>query len=795
LTRPVNEDELLAQLLEALARAGLVGAAQRVEAAFRLAALAHTGQERSCGLPYLVHPVGVARILLEEWGVTDPDLVAAGLLHDAVEDAEAVDLPAVEAAAGARVREVVDHLTKPPLAEGQAKADRDAAYFRRLGAGPADAVLVKAADRLDNLRSLLTARWPEAKKRGYVAEATDAILPLVRGPWPDAAARLEAEATDVLARIDRGEGDLPDVGPTDEARGIGVDPLLRRSRHLSRFRHEGSYFLYHDLVGDILQLHPRVFDFLDYFEAPRRESEARAAWAEDFAEGDLDAFFQILGQHLCLVPEGEDDEALVATWHPVRGPWILCYRPEGAPMTLCYRDRETGEVVLEAPAPLQAALFALCDGDLSTDEIVARIRKRFPDADVEAEVRGTLAAWTHSRRQLLKLLPRPKRSYEMVGLPAYVHSTMPYERIGGSAPEALADERSLRDYHELAIESAEEQFEVRETTINHALRVPHPALGGKTYGARLVEGLLAREVVRDDGGRGPYRVVEVGGGTGRFAKAFLEGLAVRAPRVYNRLRYAIVELSPALRRAQGEQAAGHQGKARVLGGDAQRLPVADGAVDCLVCNEVIADLPVVEVDRHLVDTGAGRGPGYDELRRFGLRTHDAPGRFPVNTGALRFLEEVARVLAPGGTAYVSEYGSLTRYPERSSHLDHAEHSIHFGHLQTAARALGLEVTLEELPAVLDLDGAVEVLKTTQSSFAALKTFLARRGVTLEKIAYTRDMLQDLVGDEVDLDRLEGLVFSPCGERLLGLDPRGFKALLVRKPVQTGRSVDKVEIDF
>ena len=59
----------------------------------------------------------------------------------------------------------------------------------------------------------------------------------------------------------------------------------------------------------------------------------------------------------------------------------------------------------------------------------------------------------------------------------------------------------------------------------------------------------------------------------------------------------------------------------------------------------------------------------------------------------------------------------------------------------------------------------------------------------------RDMLAELCRGKVDLDRLRGLVWSPCGERLLGLVPGEFHALLLRKPQQAGRAVEKVTIDF
>ena len=83
----MNEDELLADLLAAHARVGRLEDGPQLEAAFRIAAAAHSHQTRDGGLPYITHPVRVARVLLEEWGHGELALIQAALLHDVVEDA------------------------------------------------------------------------------------------------------------------------------------------------------------------------------------------------------------------------------------------------------------------------------------------------------------------------------------------------------------------------------------------------------------------------------------------------------------------------------------------------------------------------------------------------------------------------------------------------------------------------------------------------------------------------------------------------------------------------------------
>lgn len=795
----MDEERILDQLRDAISRQGLDADTMRVERAFRLAAAAHAGQTRSHGAPYLTHPVGVARILLDEWDGRDAELVMAALLHDACEDSD-LTLDALEAELGPRVRALVDHLTKPVFGGEEDKVARDQVYWERLASGPAEAVLVKAADRIDNLRDVVKALWPEEKKRRYAEEARAKLLPLARERCPErVAAQLAETIADVERRLERGEGDLPDVGPNQEAAAVvDEDPVLRRSEHLSLFHREGLYFIYHDLVGDILQMHEKLLPFLDFFVQPRRESEAREVFKADFLPGDFDSLFETLRQHLCLLGADEDDAGITRGWYPIHGPWILSYRAPDGRTTVCYKDRREDAVVVERLEPGLTRLWELCDGGRTVLEVAEQLANETgedPEA-VRGRVVQTVQAWTHSRRQLLKLLPQNRTIYDMIGLPPYASSTMPWALLrpgDAPVPEPAA---TVRDYHKLEITSAEEQFDLRETTVSHALRVPHPALHGRPYGGQLAQVLLEREALPAQDGRDRLLFAEVGGGTGFVARAFLDALALRAPRLYNRLRYLLIDLSPALQRAQRERTAVHgREKLRYLRGDAQALPLRDRSVDFLVSNEMIADLEVAKVTREDLERDEGGGPGVDAIRRYDLRCDDAPGEFYVNVGAIRLVEECARVLRPGGTAFITEYGSHTRYPELSTHLDHAEFSIHYGHLKRAAEALGFEASLEVLPSFLAMQTRVPVLQTTQAFFETFRAFMAGFGVKLEKIAYTREMLADLAGEAVDVDRLDGLKFAPIGQRLLGLKPPEFKVLLLRKPRAEGRSVQRVSVDL
>src|SRR4051812_44005704 len=85
--------------------------AERVVAAFRFAAAAHSGQVRDEGSPFIDHPVAVADILWRELGCRDVDMIVSALNHDVLEDTE-VEPAALESAFGERSFDLVQTLTK-----------------------------------------------------------------------------------------------------------------------------------------------------------------------------------------------------------------------------------------------------------------------------------------------------------------------------------------------------------------------------------------------------------------------------------------------------------------------------------------------------------------------------------------------------------------------------------------------------------------------------------------------------------------------------------------------------------
>ena len=127
---------------------------QLVCRAFEFAYQLHKGQMRASGDPYIAHPVAVAGLLRSLGG--DSAMIAAGFLHDVVEDTE-VTADEIEAIFGEEVRHLVEGVTKLSKFNFDSKTEQQAENFRRMFLAMAKdirVIVVKLADRLHNMRTL-----------------------------------------------------------------------------------------------------------------------------------------------------------------------------------------------------------------------------------------------------------------------------------------------------------------------------------------------------------------------------------------------------------------------------------------------------------------------------------------------------------------------------------------------------------------------------------------------------------------------------------------------------------------
>jgi guanosine-3',5'-bis(diphosphate) 3'-pyrophosphohydrolase len=288
---PLSLKELLDQLPEYYTLADR----ELIQHAYRTAEKAHAGQKRASGEPYVNHCLAVAAILAEY--SMPADIIAAGLLHDTVEDTT-IKYEELRSDFGDGVANLVQGVTKltqlPRVSRGEhqeealrksdeagAKIEDEAAKRNRKRdlatetlrktflAMDSDVrvVLIKLADRLHNMRTL--GAFPEAKRRRISQETLDIFAPLANrlGIWqikweledlsfrytnPD---KYKEIAEQLAERRESRETEILEISKAISklvaASGINVE-ISRRSKHIYSIYHKmmekGKSF---DLVRDV----------------------------------------------------------------------------------------------------------------------------------------------------------------------------------------------------------------------------------------------------------------------------------------------------------------------------------------------------------------------------------------------------------------------------------------------------------------------------------------------------------------------------------------------------------------
>jgi GTP pyrophosphokinase len=136
----------------------------------------HAGQSRASGQPYLVHPLEVALVLAEM--KMDPVAIAAGLLHDSVEDTS-VTVVDIRKEFGEQVAHIVEGVTKISAIDFATREEQQAENLRKMMLAMVDdirVVLIKLADRLHNMRTL--EHLPPDRQQKIARETLEIYAPI-----------------------------------------------------------------------------------------------------------------------------------------------------------------------------------------------------------------------------------------------------------------------------------------------------------------------------------------------------------------------------------------------------------------------------------------------------------------------------------------------------------------------------------------------------------------------------------------------------------------------------------------
>ncbi|MGR9107436.1 MAG: HD domain-containing protein [Gammaproteobacteria bacterium] len=144
--------------------------------AAHFAAMKHRDQRRKdhVSSPYINHPIAVALLLAEIGRVEDPEVIAAALLHDTIEDTDTTP-EELESAFGARVRKIVEEVTDDKSLRKTERKRRQIEHASQLSFG---AALVKLGDKISNVTDVTNAPpagWDLQRRMEYLDWA-DAVI-------------------------------------------------------------------------------------------------------------------------------------------------------------------------------------------------------------------------------------------------------------------------------------------------------------------------------------------------------------------------------------------------------------------------------------------------------------------------------------------------------------------------------------------------------------------------------------------------------------------------------------------
>ena len=531
-----------------------------------------------------------------------------------------------------------------------------------------------------------------------------------------------------------------------------------------------QYAVFHRLTGEIFEPSERVREVL---LAIKSNSKVSTNGDDDNSRSQL----QHLIQNQFLVSEGFDPLAPLVDCYvtrPIQNP-AVAYRSNSGEWTLvrtsmqhAVYSRKLNElplVVEEILSPLTAEIFLAADGTKTLAQIFTALRSGANLLE-DTEFRSAIDFLTTQERQLIKFTPRR----EDLDNPFTFVNIVPRDLY-----HADRSSETIIDFHLHDIEDAIWEFDQIEPTVNHSFRFPHEALGGLDYGSRFCVSTLRPDIVPLLDHTSRLEVLEVGGGTGSFASAFIK----QASSVID-VDYHILDLSPALMANQRKVLAELLPESKHFQQNATEFDLPDRTFDLIVSNEVIADFPVAPVERN--PAGGWRGEGAYYVEKYDLKTDDAPDSFMVNAGVFRFIERAWKHLTPGGMLIVTEYGALQRYPAASFNLNHDEYTIHFGHVAACARQIGFQCHLLTLKDFLGLDDSVLVLNGREEHLLCLNHVLKDYDEELPYAVISKSDFERRCERVVEQTGLIGYSFSPLKTGYhFGPNIQDFLVLIMHKP--------------
>ena len=594
--------------------------------------------------------------------------------------------------------------------------------------------------------------------------------------------------------------------------------------HIDYFQNGDDFFVYHNLYGYILKMSEDLVDFLEFFNgAPQPADAMMDQFGETFGRDTLNEFLSIFRTLACLLPDDEYEPKKTHDMFPTQARWISVDQTDPKAVVIYAFDSQAQNNIMKISLDAwESRVWSYIKGDKSVGEIAEIIAEEdaAPVADTELRIAASLALWSHCSVQAVKMSAEPCGNFKgrRFGVPPYLISTMPYEKVTEHVRTRVDEQGNIIEKWEEPVRCKPTHLEIipidNETLeldkqcarLSSLLAKPHPVLSNRSYGQAVYDVISGYVPITGES----CKILEVGGGQGDTAKAFIEKCAKDQPDT--KILYTIFTPDEA-QAANLREVLKSIDNLKIVTGDIEKIAdILEGEkFDIIYSDEFVANLPSVAVRKMSLDgdedeeeeeedrpddgelkpahaadnnkiTFIGEGDAVQLIFKYKLNLCDAPEDFILNSGTLRFLGNLAKLTSFHTQIFIVEFGEDIKYPVQTLEDGRITYSQHFGILKQAAKKLGFLAQSSYWMEELNLERDIKMFATTRSQFKALRQMLADHDVALDRKPYTQEEFEALL-KKAGRSNVVEVNYESAEDRISGLVPHAYKMLRIYKELE------------
>ena len=277
------------------------------------------------------------------------------------------------------------------------------------------------------------------------------------------------------------------------------------SPNIDYFRNGDDFFVYHNTYGYILKMSEDLVDFLEFFhDAPKSADELMAQIGEAFDAETLNGFLSIFRTLACLLPNEDFETQKTRDMYPTLARWITVDQTDPKSVVMYVFDTQDRRTVMRIRLDAwESNLWQHIRGEKTVAEIAGILAEENNESveSTELRVAATLALWSHCDVQAVKLSAEPCGTFRgrRFGIPPYLVSTMPYEKVTRDVRTEIDEAGNTVTYYEelpratptdmaiITIDEATLDQDRRGARLSALFHAPHAALADRAYGDALLD--------------------------------------------------------------------------------------------------------------------------------------------------------------------------------------------------------------------------------------------------------------------------------------------------------------------